>query len=210
MTSDNSLPSNEPIVVDPGSGEFRLLHDVDSDFTRLSNLNFPNTYHQEETRATFNYIRQLSDRVSLTELFGYRKIQYKFIDDLGFVGAPFDVASQTLTLFGFEQQSDENIVYQELRFNITPDLGETPNNVIAGWSYEDTSGFVIGNFIFSRIPIPSGFRSTTPIRSFLGGISGSSLSSEDGTMIWEATDCLFSTPLSPVDSSFLAAAATTI
>ena len=69
VTSDNSLPSNEPIVVDPGSGEFRLLHDVDSDFTRLSNLNFPNTYHQEETRATFNYIRQLSDRVSLTELF---------------------------------------------------------------------------------------------------------------------------------------------
>ena len=109
MTSDNSLPSNEPIVVDPGSGEFRLLHDVDSDFTRLSNLNFPNTYHQEETRATFNYIRQLSDRVSLTELFGYRKIQYKFIDDLGFVGAPFDVASQTLTLFGLSSSPTKTL-----------------------------------------------------------------------------------------------------
>ena len=149
VTSDNSLPSNEPIVIDPGSGEFRLLHDLDSDFIRLSNLNLPNTYHQEETRATFNYVRQLSERVSLTETFGYRKIQYKFIDDLGFVGAPFDVVSQTLTLFGFEQQADENIFYQELRFNITPDLGETQNNLIAGWSYEDTSGFVLGNFIFT-------------------------------------------------------------
>ena len=59
------------------------------------------------------------------------------------------MASQNLTLYGFEQQADENIFYQELRFNITPDLGEISNNLIAGWSYEDTSGFVIGNFIFT-------------------------------------------------------------
>ena len=149
VTSDNSLPSNEPVVVDPGTGELGLLHEVDPDFARLTNLNFPDTYHQEETRVTFNYIRQLSERVSLTELFGYRRIQYKFIDDLSFVGAPFDVASQNLTLYGFEQQADEDIFYQELRFNITPDLGEIPNNLIVGWSYEDTSGFVLGNFIFS-------------------------------------------------------------
>ena len=150
VISDNSTATNEPIVTDPATGEFGLLHEVDPDFVRLTNLNIPVTnYHQEETRATLNYTRELTSRLSLTEIFGYRTIQYKFIDDGDFIGAPFDLPTQTLSMYPFEQQADEDIVYQELRINVAPDLGPLVNELIAGWSYEDTSGFVLGNLIYT-------------------------------------------------------------
>ncbi len=150
VISDNSTATNEPIVTDPNTGEIGLLHDVDPDFVRLSNLNISGTnYHQEETRVTLNYTRELNSRLTLTEIFGYRGIQYKFIDDGDFIGSPFDLAAQTLSMYPFEQQTDEDIVYQELRFNFAPDLGEIENDVIAGWSFENTSGFNLGNLIYT-------------------------------------------------------------
>ena len=150
VISDNSTATNEPIVIDPDTNEFGLLHDVDPDFVRLSNLNIPGTnYHQEETRVTLNFTRQLTSRISLTEILGYRAIQYKFIDDGDFIGSPFDLTRQTLSMYPFEQQTDEDIWYQELRFNVSPDIGAIDNELIAGWSYEDTAGFNLGNLIFT-------------------------------------------------------------
>ena len=150
VLSDNSTATNEPIVTDPATGEFELLHKVDPDFVRLSNLNIPVTnYHQEETRATLNYTRELAPWVSLTEILGYRKIQYKFIDDGDFIGSPFDLTAQTLSMYPFEQQTDEDIWYQELRFNVDHSFGNIESDLIAGWSYEDTSGYNLGNLIFT-------------------------------------------------------------
>ena len=150
VISDNSTATNEPILTDPNTGEFGLLHDVDPDFVRLSNLNIPGTnYHQEETRATLNYTRELGSHLNLTEILGYRGIQYKFIDDGDFIGAPFDLKTQTLSMYPFEQQTDEDMIYQELRFNVVPDLGEIENRLIAGWSYEATNGYNFGNLIFT-------------------------------------------------------------
>jgi outer membrane receptor protein involved in Fe transport len=52
-------------------------------------------------------------------------------------------------MYPFSQQTDEDILYQELRFNVIPPVSGVPNELIAGWSYEDTSGFVIGDLIFT-------------------------------------------------------------
>ncbi len=150
VLSDNSTATNEPIVTDPSTGEFGLLHKVDPDFVRLSNLNIPGTnYHQEETRATLNYTRELTPGLNLTEILGYRKIQYKFIDDGDFIGAPFDLTTQTLSMYPFEQQTDEDIWYQELRFNVAHEFGDIQGDLITGWSYEDTRGYNLGNLIFT-------------------------------------------------------------
>jgi iron complex outermembrane receptor protein len=144
VRSNNSTPTTVPIV----GGRF--LHEIDARFDRLTNLNVPGTnYHQGEGRVTFNYSRQLAPWARLTEIFGYRDIQYKFIDDGDVIGGPFDLARGTLTMYPFEQQTDESIVYQELRFELTPEDPVLRNSLVAGGSYEHTSGFSIGNLIYT-------------------------------------------------------------
>ena len=55
VDSDNSTPTNEPIV------DGQLLHVIEPLFDRLTNFNIPGpNYHQGESRLTFNYTRQLS------------------------------------------------------------------------------------------------------------------------------------------------------
>lgn len=147
VISDQSLPTNEPIV----NGQF--LSDLSPEFDRLSDLNVPGpNYHQSEGRVTANYTRQFSDAVRMVNVFGHRQIQYKFIDSGDITGAPFDLASNTLTMYPFDMQTDEDIFYEELRFELEPKLGflrDLEPSIIAGGSYEHTTGFGAGNLMYT-------------------------------------------------------------
>jgi iron complex outermembrane receptor protein len=144
VDSDQSTPTNVPII------DGRLLTDIDPRFDRLSNLNLPGpNYHQEEDRLTGRYTRQLSPQADLVALVGYREIQYKFIDDGDVTGAPYDLANNTLTMYPFDLQTDEEILYSELRFEIDPTPDTLPSSLVVGASFEDNSGFSAGNLIYT-------------------------------------------------------------
>ena len=144
VISDQSTPTNVPII----NGQ--LLSDIDTRFDRFSDLNVPGpNYHQGEGQLTTNYTRQFTDRLRMVNVFGYRQTQYKFIDDGDVSGAPFDLEANTLTMYPFELQTDEDIFYEELRFELTPTLGNLEASVIAGGSYEWTNGFSSGNLIYT-------------------------------------------------------------
>jgi len=143
VVSDNSTPTNEPVI------DGQLLHVLDPRFDRLTNFNIPGpNYHQGEGRLTVNYTRQLTPSVKLAEVFGYRSVAQHFIEDGDFIGSPFDLASHTIEQYPFSQNLDEDIVYQELRAEITPPVGK-PNSLIVGGSYEHTSGSIAADFIFT-------------------------------------------------------------
>jgi outer membrane receptor protein involved in Fe transport len=144
VDSDNSTPTNEPIV------DGQLLHVVDPRFDRLTNFNIPGpNYHQDENRFTVNYQRQLSPWARLVEVFGYRTVDQKFIDDGDFIGSPFDLASHTIEQYPFNQELKENIAYQELRAEFTPSAGRVKQSLILGGSYERTSGTLATDFLFT-------------------------------------------------------------
>src|SRR5262245_13475486 len=143
VVSDNSTPTNEPII------DGQLLHVLEPRFNRLTNFNIPGTnYHQGEGRLTVNYTRQVPPSVKLAEVFGYRSVAQHFIEDGDFIGSPFDLATHTIEQYPFSQNLDENIVYQEVRAEIAPEIGK-PNALIVGASYEHTSGAVSADFIFT-------------------------------------------------------------
>jgi outer membrane receptor protein involved in Fe transport len=143
VDSDNSTPTNEPIV------DGRLLHVVDPRFDRLTNFNVPGpNYHQDENRFTVNYQRQLSPWARVVEVFGYRKVDQKFIHDGDFIGAPFDLATQTIEDYPFDQELKENITYQELRGEFTP-ATHMKQSLVLGGSYERTSGTLATDFLFT-------------------------------------------------------------
>jgi len=143
VVSDNSTPTNEPIV------DGQLLHVLDPRFDRLTNFNIPGTnYHQGEGRLTVNYTRQMTPVVKLAEVFGYRSVAQHFIEDGDFIGSPFDQATHTIEQYPFSQNLDESIIYQELRDEISTPVGR-PNSLIVGGSYEHTSGSIASDFIFT-------------------------------------------------------------
>ena len=144
VVSAQSLPTNEPII----GGRF--LSDIDPRFDRLSDLNVPGVnYRQNEGRFTANYTRQFTDEVRLVNVFGYRQIQYKFIDSGDITGAPFDLANTTLTAYPFDLQTDEDIFYGESRLETDFSAGAVEMSVLAGGSYEWTSGYGAGNLIYT-------------------------------------------------------------
>jgi len=144
VDSDNSTPTNEPIV------DGQLLHVVDPRFDRLTNFNVPGpNYHQDENRFTVNYQRQFSPWARLVEVFGYRNVDQKFIHDGDFIGSPFDLSTHTVEMYPFDQQLKENIAYQELRAELTPKIGNMKNSLIIGGSYERTSGTLTTDFLFT-------------------------------------------------------------
>jgi len=144
VDSDNSTPTNEPIV------DGKLLHEIDPRFDRLTNFNVPGpNYHQDENRFTVNYQRQFSPWARLVEVFGYRNVDQKFIHDGDFIGSPFDLATQTIEDYPFDQELKENIAYQELRVELTPRVGRVKNSLILGGSYERTSGTLTTDFLFT-------------------------------------------------------------
>ena len=144
--SDDSTPTNEPFI------DGRLLHEITPQFDRLTSFNIPGpNYHHGEDRFTLNYSRQFSSWAKVTEIFGYRNLQQKFIDDGDFIGSPFDTVAHTVTMLPFSQQADEDIVYQELRGEFTTTKGRVRNSLIAGGSYEHNSGSLTGSeFLFTE------------------------------------------------------------
>lgn len=142
--SENSTPTNEPII------DGRLLHEIDPRFDRFTNFNIPGpNYNQRETRFTLNFARELSPWATATEVFGYRAVQHKFIDDGDFIASPFDLAANTVTQYPFSQQLDEDIFYQELRLELTRNTGRVKNSLTLGGSYEWNSGSLFSDFIFT-------------------------------------------------------------
>ena len=144
VDSDNSTPTNEPII------DGQLLHILEPRFDRLTNFNVPGpNYHQGESRLTFNYTRQLSPWSRIVEVFGYRSIQHQFINDGDFIGSPFDLVAHTIEQYPFNQDLKEKIAYQELRVELTPQVGRVKNSLILGGSYERTSGTLATEFLFT-------------------------------------------------------------
>src|SRR5262249_17146632 len=83
VVSDNSTPTNEPVI----NGEF--LHVLDPRFDRLTSFNIPGpNYHQSEGRTAFNYTVQFATWARISETLGYRRVQHKFINDGDFIGSP--------------------------------------------------------------------------------------------------------------------------
>jgi iron complex outermembrane receptor protein len=140
VDSDQGTPTNVPII------DGRLLSDIDPRFDHLSSFNLPApNYHQDEDRYTGSYARQIARDSSLQAVVGYREILYQFIDDGDVIGSPFDLDAGTVTQYPFEQKQSEDIWYSELRF----ELGHADSTLLAGGSYESTSGFVAGNLIYT-------------------------------------------------------------
>jgi outer membrane receptor protein involved in Fe transport len=152
VRSDNSTPTNEPFI------DGRLLHEIEPGFDRLTSFNIPGpSYHHGEDRITLNYTRQLSSWARVTEIFGYRNVQAKFIDDGDFIGSPFDLEANTLTMLPFSQQADEDIVYQELSGEFTAQAGVVKHSLIVGGSYEHNSGSLTNSEFFFTEENEDGF-----------------------------------------------------
>jgi iron complex outermembrane recepter protein len=144
VVSDDSTPTNEPIV----DGVF--LSQLDPQFDRLSSFNLPGpNYHQGETRITFNYQRQFAPWLQVVEVFGYRRIQYKFLPDGDVIGSPFDIDNRTFTQYPFQQQTDEDIYYQEARAEMAFASGAVRHALVAGLSYEHNGGASNGELIYT-------------------------------------------------------------
>jgi outer membrane receptor protein involved in Fe transport len=144
VDSDNSTPTNEPVI------DGRLLHEIEPRFDRFTNFNIPGrNYQQRESRLALNYSRQLTDAIKVYEVFGYRAVQHKFVEDGDFIGSPFDLDAHTVTMYPFSQQMDEDIFYQELRAEITPRASRMKESLVIGGSYEWNSGSLHSDFIFN-------------------------------------------------------------
>ena len=144
VTSDNSLPTSVPVV----GGRF--LNEIEPQFRLFDNINLSTAnYHQEELRLTSKYSRDLGRSASLTNVAGYRDIQYKFEESGDIIGAPFDLGSNTLTMYPFSLQSDEEILYEELRFAFQPAAGRIDHELLVGGSFESTTGFSLGDLIYT-------------------------------------------------------------
>jgi len=142
VVSDNSTPTNEPII----DGHF--LHELDPRFDRFTSFNLPGpNYHQAEGRVTVNYTRQLSSWARFAEVFGYRNVEHHFINDGDFIAGPFDLNAHTVTMYPFDQKMNENIYYQEARVELTPKSGNIRHSFIAGTSYEWNKGRLASDFI---------------------------------------------------------------
>ena len=160
VTSDNSLPTSVPVV----GGQ--PLSEIDTRFDLLSNINLATAnFHQEELRLTANYTRDLGNGLALTNTASYRDIQYKFEESGDIIGAPFDLAASTLTMYPFSLQSDEKIFYEEARFTLQPSWGNLDDELLAGASFESNTGFRRGDLIYTdavTFGMPIDFLDPTP------------------------------------------------
>ena len=160
VTSDNSLPTNVPVV----NGE--LLSDIEPRFKLLDNINLPAAnYHQEELRLTAHYTRDLGAAISFTNTASYRDIQYKFEESGDIIGGPFDLNAGTLTMYPFSLKSDEDIFYEEARFAFRRSSGRIDHDLLVGASFESNTGFRRGDLIFTdavTFGMPIDFLDPTP------------------------------------------------
>jgi outer membrane receptor protein involved in Fe transport len=160
VTTDNGLPTGVPIV----GGRF--LSDIDSTFDPLTNLNTPTSnYHQDEFRSTVNYRRQLTSSIEFVEVFGFRKFRYRWTDNGAQLGAPFDLAANTVTQYPFEQTQDEHIFYQDAHVVLKTRPYGMESTLVTGVTYERSKGFVGGNFLYTD-PVTLGW----PVNYLTGAI----------------------------------------
>ena len=151
VTSDNSTPTNEPVI----NGQ--LLHELDPQFERLTSFNIPGpNYHQGENRVTLSYSRQLRPWVRVVETFGYRAIQHRFINDGDFIGSPYDTVNTLVTMYPFNQKLDEDAVFNETRFELQPRLWNLKGSASVGYTYEYNGGGIDADFIYTD-PVLRGF-----------------------------------------------------
>lgn len=142
--SNNSTPTNEPIV----NGV--LLHEIEPEFDRLTNLNLPGpNYDQGENRLTFNYSRELSQNFRLVNVTGYRNVNLDFIEDGDSIDPPYDTEANTLAMYPFSQDRNEKIFYEEARLEMTPQFGQLNDRFTVGGSYEYTNGRSNDDFIYT-------------------------------------------------------------
>ncbi len=135
VTSDNSTPTNEPII----GGQ--LLHDLDPAYKRFTSFNLPGpNYSQNETRLTANYTRELAGWARVVETFGYRDVQRDFIEDGDFIGEPYSVENQTVTMYPFNQQTEDHNLYQEARLELAGRSSVMKHALVLGGSYERNRG----------------------------------------------------------------------
>jgi len=141
VTSDNSLPTSVPIV------DGVPLSDIEPRFDLFTNFNLATAnYHQEELRLTANYTRELGREISFTNTFSFRDIQYKFVESGDFLGGT-DVVAQTIEMYPFQVQSDEDIFYDEARFTYLPTFGNIDDELLVGASFESNTGVKATDFI---------------------------------------------------------------
>ena len=135
VTSNNSTPTNEPII------DGRLLHELDRAYERFTSFNLPGpNYHHAETRLTVNYTRQLASWARVVETFGYRDVQRDFIEDGDFIGEPYSLENQTVTMYPFNQQNEDHNYYQEARLEFGGTKAGVKHAFIFGGSYERNKG----------------------------------------------------------------------
>ena len=135
VVADSSTPTNEPII----GGQ--LLHNIQPAFDRLTNFNLPGrNYQQSEGRVTLNYMRQFKPTLKMVGVAGFRPVKHHFVQDGDFIAGPFDLAAHTATQFPFTQRTDEDIFYEELRFELNPKLRNMKDSLILGASHEGDKG----------------------------------------------------------------------
>ena len=64
--------------------------------------------------------------------------------------------AHTLEQYPFSQDLKEDILFQELRFELVPKLGAIKNSLVVGGSYDHSSGTLATDFIFTD-PVNEGF-----------------------------------------------------
>jgi len=145
VDSTNFTPTNEPII----DGE--LLHVLDPRFDRRTNFNIPGpNYKQRESRLAANLTRQLTPWASVVEVFGYRDVQHKFVEDGDFIAGPFDLDAHTVSMYPFSQTMNEHIFYEELRLELKGQAGSGRSHALTiGGSYERNSGSLASDFIYN-------------------------------------------------------------
>ena len=86
VDSDNSTPTNEPII------DGQLLHEHRPAVRSVLELQHPGSELQPGREpADVQLHRQLSPSARIVEVFGYRDVLQQFIDDGDFIGSPFDL-----------------------------------------------------------------------------------------------------------------------
>ncbi len=74
------------------------------------------------------------------ETFGYRDVQRDFIEDGDFIGEPYSLENQTVTMYPFNQQTEDHNYYQEARLELGANRAGMKHALIFGGSYERNKG----------------------------------------------------------------------
>src|SRR5262249_53216264 len=114
---------------------------IEPTFDRFTSFNLPGrNYKQGEGRFTFNLARQFTPSIKAVGLVGFRTVKHEFVHDGDYICCA-DTTLQEVTQFPFDQRTDENLFYEEVRLEKTPHLLHMPKeSFIVGVSHEGNKG----------------------------------------------------------------------